>query len=675
MPAATPARHRGESMTDLIDIFGGKFNADARPVEPPDQQLKQAIEKAGLKAPDVIVLDGTLYRFDADEKGGKTGWYIAHGDDIPGGAFGCWRRDIKQDWRASLGRELTPQEIARSKSNIERAKTIRRQELERQRENTRQEVKRIWDNAQTASDDHPYLTRKRVRAHGVRISQDGRLMVPLYDEKYQISSMQYIDGNGGKLYHQGGRVGGCYLALGMPTDTIYIVEGFATGATVREVTEEMVIVAFSASNLPSVTGHIRDAYGQNQRIVIVADNDAGGVGFAKAHEAAARHGAQVVMPPESGDANDYHNAGHDLTALLTPDVSDWLVPGDEFCSQPAPISWLVKRWLQDNALMMVHGPSGGGKTFIVLDWALRIAGGVTNWRGHKVTPGTVVYLAGEGHHGLRGRVAAWKHHHKVKSTKIWVSRSGCDLNTDAGYQRVAESLRSLAEPPKLIIVDTLHRFLLGDENSAQDAKTMLDACANLMNAFGCSVLLVHHTGVSDEAQHRARGSSAWRGALDIEVSVVPKKGDKPIEIIQRKSKDAELAMSHQAELRTIEIPGWIDDEGEPVKSAIVEEVTPAEKVDEKLATRKDRFARAWHDNSCPLDGDRMPWISNNQLRQWLIDVENLTERSAKQEIKASSKGRLINVLQSAELIESNTNGWSVIDESWASMLNVVRHSL
>ena len=661
-------------MSDLIKIFGGKFNADARPVEPPDKQLKTAIEKAGLKPPDIIELDGLLHRFDCDEKGGRTGWYVAHGDDIPGGAFGCWRRDLKQDWRASIGRELTPQEIARSKATIEKAKAIRRQDIERQRESTRQEVTRLWEQAQTASDDHPYLTRKRVRAHGVRISQDGRLMVPLYDEGYQLSSLQYIDGSGGKLYRQGGRVGGCYFTIGMPTDTIYVVEGFATGATVREVTGSMVVVAFSASNLPSVTGHLREFYGQAQRLVIVADNDVGGVGLAKAHEAAAKHGAQVVMPPEPGDANDYHNAGHDLLAVLTPEQSDWLVPGDEFCSQPAPISWLIKRWIQEDALMMVHGPSGGGKTFIVLDWALRIAGGLSDWRGHRVKPGTVVYLAGEGHHGLRGRVAAWKHHHRVKSTNLWISKSGCDLNTDIGYQRVSEALRGLPEQPKLIVVDTLHRFLLGDENSAQDAKGMLDACANLMQSFQCSVLLVHHTGVSDDAQHRARGSSAWRGALDIEVSVVPAKGEKPIEIIQRKSKDAELAMSHQCELRTIEIPGWRDDEGEPVKSAVVESVTPVEKVDDKLITRKDRFARAWFDNSCPLDADGKPWISNNQLRKWLMDVEGLAEGSAKKEVMPGSTGRLINVLDEEQLIEWNTNGWTVTDEAWASVLHMMRQS-
>src|SRR6056297_116862 len=97
---------------------------------------------------------------------------------------------------------------------------------------------------------------------------------------------------------------------------------------------------------------------------------------------------------------------------------------------------------------------------------------------------------------------------------------------------------------------------------------MLDACNAIQQEFGCSVLLVHHTGVSDEAQHRARGSSAWRGALDIEISVKPGTDSTPIEIIQRKSKDAEMAEIIYGELKSVTIDGWFDEDGEPVTSAV-----------------------------------------------------------------------------------------------------------
>jgi hypothetical protein len=252
-----------------------------------------------------------------------------------------------------------------------------------------------------------------------------------------------------------------------------------------------------------------------------------------------------------------------------PTADDWLVPADDFCSQPSPISWLVKRWIQSQALVMVHGPSGGGKTFVVLDWCLRMASGIENWAGHKVRQGNVVYLAGEGHHGLRGRVAAWKHHNKAGKLNMWLSKDGCDLNTPTGYLKVVEHIRSLSCRPNVIVVDTLHRFLAGDENSAQDAKTMLDSCNSLMQEFNCSVILVHHTGVSEEAQHRARGSSAWRGALDIEISIVPAKDDYPMQVIQRKSKDAEMAETVFVELHQVTIPGWRDEDDQPVTSAVI----------------------------------------------------------------------------------------------------------
>ena len=85
------------------------------------------------------------------------------------------------------------------------------------------------------------------------------------------------------------------------------------------------------------------------------------------------------MPPDHGDANYYAQAGGDLLALLTPPANDWLVKADDFSAAPSPVSWLVKKWVQADALVMVHGPSGGGKTFVVLDWVLHLAASKTEW--------------------------------------------------------------------------------------------------------------------------------------------------------------------------------------------------------------------------------------------------------------------------------------------------------
>ena len=671
-------------MVDLTNILGGPWSPPkvAQP-DPPAVQLLDAMQRSGLTPPREIVLDGKLHRFNSGTKGSpgagdKSGWYVAYSDGIPAGRFGCWRAGIESTWRADVGRNLTPAEEMAHARRMNEAKAARDAETARTRETAANTVEAIWVGCMGADPAHPYLARKGVAVHGSRVTGDGRLVVPLYTPDGHLASLQYIDVDGGKLYHSGGQTGGCYWIVGTMDEPgpVYIAEGFATAATIHEVTGRPCVVAYSASNLVPVTGSIRELVGIAAPITIVADNDTSGTGQKYADQASAKHGARVVMPPIPGDANDYVQAGHDLKALLNPPpaVTDWLTPADDFCLEPAPIRWLVKHWLQEQALIMVHGPSGGGKTFAVLDWSLHIASGRTDWHGHRVKPGPVVYLAGEGHHGLRSRVAAWKQHHKAGTLDMWISKTGTDLNTPEGYQRVVDAIRALPHPPSLINVDTLHRFLFGDENSSVDAKTMIDACAALMREFSCSVLLVHHTGVADEAQHRARGSSAWKGALEIEISVVPAKGDTPIQIVQRKSKDAEEAEPVYANLQSVAINGWLDEDGEPVTSAVLvtAEAPPERKKESKLDTWRKMFESAWFDSGAEIANGR-PFVSRSALLDYLKIKLDLSEAYAQQYLKPSVTDKLIGVLTLAEIVEKNGAGFAVICQKTADNMTMARN--
>jgi len=666
-------------MADLSKVLGGPWSPPPeKRVAPPEEQLIDAIRAAGLEPPEQVILDGKIHRFRSGTKGtggkggDKPGWYLVFGDGVPAGRFGCWRAGVEVTWRADVGRKLTPTEEMAHARRVAEAKVLRDAELERQHQVAASTVETIWSSASAAHPDHPYLARKGIKTHGARITGDGRLVVPLFDKDGQLCSLQYIGHDGGKLYHPGGEAGGKFWMVGTMDEpgTLYVAEGFATAATVHETTGRPCAVAYSASNLVPVTGTLREMYGQQQTIVIMADHDKGGVGQKYADQASAKFGARVVMPPIEGmDANDYAQAGNDLAGLLSPAKDNWLIPADDFSAQPAPISWLVKRWLQSQALIMVHGPSGGGKTFVVLDWCLRMASGMAEWCGQKVRHGNVVYLAGEGHHGLRGRIAAWKHHHQAGSMAMWLSKDGCDLNTPAGYLQVVEQVRGLPENPAIIVVDTLHRFLAGDENSAQDAKTMLDACNSLMNEFNCSVILVHHTGVAEEAQHRARGSSAWRGALDIEISIVPGKDGVPMQIVQRKSKDAELAQTVHVELQQVTIPGWYDDDNQPVTSAVIvqaQDPTAARK-DSKIDSHRKTFENAWWASGAE-ERNGLPYLSRSAMVDYLVQKMDVSEVSAKVYIKPSATGKPIADLLVAEIIEAFEHGWLVVNDAHASSM-------
>jgi len=665
-------------MADLSNILGGPWSPPAQKhVDAPDIQLKDAMLSAGLKPPDVIYLDGKLHRFNSGTKGekghDKPGWYVVFSDGVPAGRFGCWRSGFESSWKADIGRSLTPVEEMAQSRRLAEAKTQRDAEVKKAREVAANTVDLIWSQAGAASAEHPYLQRKGIKAHGARITGDGRLMVPLYNSDGELSSIQYIDHQGGKLYHPGGQTGSMYWLVGSMDDatTLYIAEGFATAATIAEVTGQPCAVAYSASNLVPVTGILKEGH-PTLDICIVADHDASGVGQRYAEQASAKFGVRMTTPPVPGDANDYVQAGHDLALLLKPQaIANWSVDGNDFCNQPAPISWLVKHWIQDKALVMVHGPSGGGKTFVVLDWMLHMAAGKPSWFGHKVKPANVFYMAGEGHHGLRSRLAAWKHKHDVKNfNSIRITKSGCDLNTAEGYLKAVTELRSLPQKFQVIVIDTLHRFLAGDENSAQDAKTMLDACAALMQEFGCTVILVHHTGVSEEAQHRARGSSAWRGALDIEISVIPAKGDKSIEIVQRKSKDAEMAAPVYVDLESVAIPGWLDEDGEAVTSAVVIKGEVPESKQKSSGELLSGFEGAWW-LSQTEDRGGAPYVTASAMRQYAqengIKGSTAEGRSRLNLIGSKEKpGGYIRKLIEAKLIEVHENGWIVIDPGTAS---------
>ncbi len=665
-------------MADLSKVLGGPWSPPPeKRVAPPEEQLIDAIKAAGLEPPEQVFLDGKIHRFRSGTKGSpghgdKPGWYLVFGDGVPAGRFGCWRAGFETSWRADVGRKLTQAEEMAHARRVAEAKVLRDAELERQHQVAADTVEKIWSSASAAHPDHPYLARKGIGTHGARITGDGRLVLPLFDKDGQLCSLQYIAHDGGKLYQPGGEAGGKFWMVGTMDEpgTLYVAEGFATAATVHETTGRPCVVAYSASSLVPVTGTLREMYGQQQTIVIVADHDKSGTGQKYADQASAKYGARVIIPPIEGmDANDYAQAGHDLAGLLSPAKDNWLIPADDFSAQPSPISWLVKRWLQSQALIMVHGPSGGGKTFVVLDWCLRMASGMAEWCGQKVRPGNVVYLAGEGHHGLRGRVAAWKHHHQAGSLAMWLSKDGCDLNTPAGYLQVVEQVRGLPENPAIIVVDTLHRFLAGDENSAQDAKTMLDACNSLMNEFNCSVILVHHTGVAEEAQHRARGSSAWRGALDIEISIVPGKDGVPMQIVQRKSKDAELAQTVHVELQQVTIPGWYDEDNQPVTSAVIvqAQAPAAARKDSKIDSHRKTFENAWWASGAE-ERNGLPYLSRSAMVDYLVQKMDVSEASAKQYIKPSSPGKPIADLLVAEIIEAFEHGWLVVNDAHASSM-------
>lgn len=187
----------------------------------------------------------------------------------------------------------------------------------------------------------------------------------------------------------------------------------------------------------------------------------------------------------------------------------------ELAALPRP-SWLIDGILP-NGLSVLFGPPKAGKSFLALDWALSIGAG-ERWLGRRVRQGWVVYLAAEGADGLRIRVPAWRSHRGIAEPLEHVRylATGANLLDPAHVAELRELLAKLPEPPRLIVVDTMARTLLGgDENSAKDVGTFIAVVDQLRQ--GRAALVVHHSG--HDRDHRERGSSALRGAADLSARV------------------------------------------------------------------------------------------------------------------------------------------------------------
>ncbi len=278
-------------------------------------QFRDAIQSAGMIPPADIEPDGKLRRFSSNgKKGHDSGWYVLHGDGIPAGCFGDWRIGLTQPWRADIGRVLSPQEEAAYQTRIEAMRREREAEEIRRHEEARRQAEAIWQAAKPVS-DHPYLTRKSVKSHGLRV-HEGKLMVPMHDAGV-IHSLQTIGPNGDKLFLPGGRVKGCYFSIGKPDGVLCIAEGYATGASIHEATGYAVTIAFNAYNLSPVAKAIRARF-PDVRVIVCADDDIkteGNPGLTKAREAALSIGGMLAIPdfgadrPDgSTDFNDLHQA-------------------------------------------------------------------------------------------------------------------------------------------------------------------------------------------------------------------------------------------------------------------------------------------------------------------------------------------------------------------------------
>ena len=228
--------------------------------------------------------------------------------------------------------------------------------------------------------------------------------------------------------------------------------------------------------------------------------------------------------------------------------------------------YLVKRWLDRDAVSVVYGEANVGKSFWAIDLAHHVEQGEP-WAGCRVQQAGVLYIAAEGGALFDNRlVAAGAQFDVLRGPFAMAGR-----NPDA--HALAEVLDHLAavrgRPYGLVVIDTLARVMGGaDENAAADIAALMRSADLIRSRTGAHVMLVHHTG-KDQARG-ARGHSSLRAAADTEIEL---KADEAGIKVARATKQRDLPGGAEAPFRLELVELGHDSDGDAVTSCRVKHLT------------------------------------------------------------------------------------------------------
>jgi phage/plasmid primase-like uncharacterized protein len=477
-----------------------------------------------------------------------SGWYIYNDlGDIAFGSYGSWIAGSigTKKWCNVADKQMSHAQ----KRNWEEFNKAAHEQQEAKYREAAEYAQNLIDTLPDADPNHPYIVKKQIKTHGVKQDADRNLIIPIYGRDGAIVSVQRIKPNGWKGFMKDGEAGGGFYQLGKITETILIAEGFATAATLHEITGLCTITAFAAGNIPNVTKLFATLHPRS-KIIVCADKDKNNAGINAGNKAVQENNGVILtypvfkaetlkkyaeihgkdeegndkIPTDFNDLAKYESPEAVLPYIIMPkkeaNESMFYIKATDI--EPSlDAKDFVQGVLMDSALSVVYGESNCGKTFFMTDLAFHVALG-KQWRDRRVTRGGVIYVALEGAGGLKNRVAAFKQHYGLIPDNFAIVPCHVDFMDPDGnindFINLIEQAKQDIGNIKLVVIDTLARAMAGgDENSGQDMGMLVKHADMIRSKTGAHVSFVHHSG-KDKAKG-ARGHSALRAAIDTEIEI------------------------------------------------------------------------------------------------------------------------------------------------------------
>lgn len=198
---------------------------------------------------------------------------------------------------------LTPEEIMARKAAQEKAAQEEALKREKETREAKALAKYLFGKGRSPDPKHPYLVNKQITDPKMlsHIRQLGKmLLIPAYRNQ-EITGLQKINPDGGKYFGYAEQLNGSSLFIGSWEDAkkngLLMAEGYATAASLRQATNQPVLITFHAYNLVAMAERIKDL---GLSVTICADDDSRkkGTGLIYAKKAAEILGdkTRIVIP-------------------------------------------------------------------------------------------------------------------------------------------------------------------------------------------------------------------------------------------------------------------------------------------------------------------------------------------------------------------------------------------
>jgi predicted P-loop ATPase/phage/plasmid primase-like uncharacterized protein len=239
------------------------------------QEFSEFIESYGHALNERLIGDDKWRRARVNgERGRDLRYQLYVSGDYAMGRFIYSKDGICHGWHSKNTKDLTQAERDSLNARIEADKMANEAKEKNKKLKAAEKAATLWAACGPADTNHEYCVRKGIEPLGAKQNASGSLVLPIYSQG-RLKSLQFIAPDGSKRFLFGGDCVG-YASLVFKNDskdTIVIVEGYATGVSVRMATGLPVIVAYNAGNLKPVTAEIRKKF-PDSRLIIAADNDA-----------------------------------------------------------------------------------------------------------------------------------------------------------------------------------------------------------------------------------------------------------------------------------------------------------------------------------------------------------------------------------------------------------------